>query len=575
MKSKNMTGTSRREFLKLGALAGGGLLVPWSSKGVMSPARTPAVPTIDPASVPKFVTTLGPAVQMPYTLTGTKNYQLAIRQFKQQILPAGFPSTTVASYGSLLDPNSFQTPARPIVTDVNDVVNVTWLNQQVDSSGNFLPHVLADELRPSVEWANPAGPRDDIGEGHRNYRGPVPLVPHLHGGEGSPAAHDYEASDGHPMAWFLPAANNLPPGYFSSGTHYDQFKAEFFAKYGIAWTPGTATFRYNAGYNDVATLLWAHDHTMGITEFNVYAGFAGGYLVTGGAYDLPAGVLPPSVPLVIQDRTFKLDGSLLFGNGDGNIKIVNGVSYPYLNVEPRRYRFRILNGQNNEPLEDLQLNPSYVPAHVIGGDIGFLTRATPMNHVFLDNAERLDVVVDFTGLPAGTTVYLQDGHEAIVQFRVVLPLSSPDTTTPPTQLGALPVKPTSQPLGPTRKLAALDSLIGQFNSGGTPVALMFEDPATETPTSGTDEIWEVYAFNDHPMHAHVGHVQIINRQKFTSAVAKPPQPWETGLKDTFAVRPGEITRVRIRFTSGPGLFVWHCHTLSHEDEGMMRPLVVG
>jgi FtsP/CotA-like multicopper oxidase with cupredoxin domain len=141
-------------------------------------------------------------------------------------------------------------------------------------------------------------------------------------------------------------------------------------------------------------------------------------------------------------------------------------------------------------------------------------------------------------------------------------------------LGNLPVKRLRQPLGPTRKIAALDSLIGTFNAGGTPVALLMEDPATETPTAGTDEIWEIYAYNEHPMHAHVGHVEILNRQRFTSTTAKPPRAWENGVKDTFQVRSGEITRVLVHFTTGPGEFVWHCHTLSHEDEGMMRPLVV-
>jgi spore coat protein A, manganese oxidase len=568
MKSKGKLNTTRRDFLKMGAMAGGGLLLPWVSKGAI-PAGT-----IDPATLPKFVETFHPGSlgAMPFTSTGTKNYQLAIRQFKQQILPAGYPATTVAGYGSLLDPSSFHTPARPIVTAVSDDVYVTWVNQLVAANGNFLPHVLASELKPSAEWANPPGPRDTVGSLKGTYNGPVPLVAHLHGGEGSPTANDYEASDGHPMAWFLPAANNIPAGYATSGTYFDQFKAEFYAKYGIAWAQGAATYRYNAGYNDVATLLWAHDHTMGLTEFNVYAGFAGGYLVTGGGYDLPSGVLPPSIPLVIQDRTFKLDGSLYFGNGDGNVKIVNGVSYPYLNVEPRRYRFRILNGQNNEPLEDLQLNPN-VPAYVIGGDIGFLPKATPMSHVFLDNAERLDVIVDFSRIPVGNKVYLQDGSQAIMQFRVVA-LTSPDNTTPVSQLGTLPVKVANQTLGAVRKVAALDSLIGVFGAGGTPVALMFDDPATETPTSGKDEIWEVYAYNDHPMHAHVGHVEIINRQKFTSATTTPPKPWETGTKDTFAVRPGEITRVRMHFRTGRGNFVWHCHTLSHEDAGMMRPLKV-
>ena len=93
------------------------------------------------------------------------------------------------------------------------------------------------------------------------YRGPVPIVTHVHG------AHAFEESDGYTDAWFLPDADNIPPEYFKVGTHYDEFKATFEAKYGQVWEPGSAVFQYD---NDQrAATLWYHDHALGMTRLNV------------------------------------------------------------------------------------------------------------------------------------------------------------------------------------------------------------------------------------------------------------------------------------------------------------------
>ena len=127
-----------------------------------------------------------------------------------------------------------------------------------------------------------------------SYTGPVPMVVHVHG------AHVEEDSDGYAEAWYLPNAANIPSGFFTVGSMYDEFKAKAEGRYGQAWTPGSAVFQYP---NDQrATTLWYHDHTLGMTRLNVYAGPAGFYNIRGGPDDLPAGVLPGPGPCVVTAR---------------------------------------------------------------------------------------------------------------------------------------------------------------------------------------------------------------------------------------------------------------------------------
>ncbi len=562
---------SRRDFVKINALAGAGLLVPSLAKANHE-KTIKYLPKLSGATIPKYVQPLIVPGAMPEA--APNYYELAIRQFYQQILPPGYPATRVAGFGAIGFPNTFLTPALPIVTQANAAVRIKWINGQTAANGNFLPHVLADELFPDhVMWANPPGPRDHHGMTfmHNPYKGPVPIVTHLHGGASR------QESDGHPMAWYLPNANNIPPTFFTEGTHYDEFDG----LYGSPWDPGSATFEYSG--NDVATMLWCHDHTLGITEYNVYAGFAGGYLVTGGAYDLPAGALPEGayhIPLVIQDRSFRPDGSLLFHaseeGGNGDTMMVNGRTWPYLDVEQRRYRFRILNGCNNRNIK-LRFSSS-VPTWIIGGDLGFIPSPVQVTSLPLTNAERADVIVDFSRIPVGTILYLQNkGGDAkkdttgqVMKLRVVARTSA-DTSTPPDQLGSLPVKQLQNNSVLTRKLAILDERQGIIDAGGNPVSLEFEDPATEIVQAGSTEIWELYGYDSHPIHLHAMKFQILNREDFGGSV-QAPKSWEKGLKDTVDINENGITRLKVQFDDHPGRFVWHCHILRHEDMGMMRPL---
>ena len=161
-------------------------------------------------------------------------------------------------------------------------VRVKWINDLKDANGNYLPHLLP--VDPTLHWANPPGGASDrdtrptFASTPDRYAGPVPMVTHVHGAVGVG-----DESDGYAEAWYLPAAQNIPAGYATEGTWYDFFKSKAAANFGAAWGPGFATFQYPN--DNRASTIWYHDHALGMTRLNVYAGPAGFYIVRGG----PAG----------------------------------------------------------------------------------------------------------------------------------------------------------------------------------------------------------------------------------------------------------------------------------------------
>jgi FtsP/CotA-like multicopper oxidase with cupredoxin domain len=605
-------------------------------------------------------------------------YEIAVRQFEQQILPAPLPRTTVWGYGpaSALSPQApmvFNAPSLTIEANWNRPVRVKWINELVDEDGHFRPHLLA--VDPTLHWANPLGgtterdtrPTFDSTPGA--YTGPVPIVTHVHGSVGVG-----DESDGYAEAWYLPAADDIPAGYASQGTWYEFFKAKAKARFGVDWTPGSASFQYPNSQR--ASTIWYHDHTLGMTRVNVYAGPAGFYIIRGGpAGDLavrdsrtglPARLPGPApseldyvvgprayreIPIAIQDRAFNADGSLFYpdtraffdGFGGpyipttdispiwnpeffGNTIMVNGNTWPYLEVERRRYRFRFLNGcQARFLILDFTRIPG-VEVWQIGNEGGFLP--APVNHTALGNrllmspAERADVIVDFTAVPSGDYVLGNLGPDEpfgggepavdfpvadadttgqLLQFRV-RPRQGIDLTTPPRFLRLPAVSPLTG--GTVRRLALLEEMsavhdgpaeavLGGLDGDpqmapGTCKPAMWMEPVTENPSLGDTEIWEFYNTTEdaHPMHIHEVAFQVVNRQDIeidpenrsvkivegSDPIA--PEPWEAGFKDTVIAYPGQVTRVRMKFDVA-GQFVWHCHIVEHEDNEMMRPYRIG
>jgi spore coat protein A, manganese oxidase len=464
---------SRREFLKL---SGAGMLTLFAaSHGKFVPRARAAIPggTLDPAFVEKFVTPLLIPPVMPRAGTikqrGKKvdYYEISMRQLQQQILPAGMPMTTVWGYGAVksADPNGLllhNAPSLTIEALADRPVRVKWINDLVDERGKYLPHLLP--VDPTLHWANPPGgnkgrdKRPTFTETPEPYTGPVPIVSHLHGAVGVG-----DESDGYPEAWYLPAARNIPSSYARRGTWYSFFAKKAKRNFGAVWGNGFATFQYPN--KNRASTIWYHDHALGMTRLNVYAGPAGFYIVRGGpsgdAYvtdsrDASTAVLPGpapaagdpfppnetyyEIPIAIQDRAFNNDGSLFYPDtreffdgyvGDfiphtdispmwnpeffGNMIMVNGNTWPFQTVEQRRYRIRFLNGcQSRFLILDFSQIPG-VKVWQIGNEGGFLAAPVDItamgNQLLMGLAERADMIIDFTDVPMGRHILANIGPD--------------------------------------------------------------------------------------------------------------------------------------------------------------------
>jgi FtsP/CotA-like multicopper oxidase with cupredoxin domain len=580
-------------------------------------------------------------------------------------------------------------PSLTIETMWKRPVRIKWINELVDANGNYRPHLLP--VDPTLHWANPPGgtggrdmrpdftgrtytPLEDFTDPatqYTRYTGPVPIVTHLHG-----AAGVGDESDGYAEAWYLPAASNIPAGYATEGTWFDFFGGKASSKFAVAWGPGFSIFQYPNDQRE--STLWYHDHVLGMTRLNVYAGPAGFFLVRGGPEGEKAvldsrfgttAVLPspapnerdafPSnktyyeIPIAVQDRAFNRGGSLFYPDTRaffdgitgpyipdtdispiwnpeffGNMIMVNGNTWPFQTVEQRRYRLRFLNGcQSRFLILDFGDIPG-VEVWQIGNEGGFLAAPVNLtadngNRLLMGLAERADLIVDFANVQLGSHVLRNVGPDEpfgggeppgdfdaadpastgqVMQFRVV-PAVAPDPTTPPQFLVLPAIAPltggTRRPLALLEQLseffedapaeARLGTVSGDPNTGtGTWTALRWEDPVTENPAVGATELWEFYngSADAHPMHIHEVAFQVVNRQAITidetnhtfevdtGSPTTPPEPWESGWKDTVIAYPGQVTRLRLRFTNA-GQFVWHCHIVEHADNEMMRAYRIG
>ncbi|MGW5665778.1 multicopper oxidase family protein [Streptomyces sp. NPDC003758] len=559
------------------------------------------------------------AVPDPSVYPGADYYEITMRQgswrFHRDLGPAtvwGYwaenPHDPRKAIGmGYLGPTLSVTKDHPTVVKYRNELPTTHLFQFViDAIRNGDPQ-LTPIAPPPYESKPPFPPNINVWN-----------VVHQHGGFTPPQ------SDGMPLQSFSP----------------DGFHAEsYFTLDPSRVKPNEAIYGYTN--HDRSCLLWYHDHAMGMTSVNVYAGLAGLYVIRDPADErlgLPRGEF--EVPLVLQDRTFHRDGSLAYTmtqrQGE-DTPVVNGKAYPFLAVEPRRYRLRILNASNErfwrlrfDVPRDVLPQPT-LPFWLIGTDGGFRAPLQMLNFL-ISPAERYDLIVDFSQMPMGTNVTLTnynapvhypdgDGPEIseIMQFQVTKPLSGgADRTTPPKTLRL----PTVAPIEPKPHTRRREWVVYQHQLFGTMTfnAVPFMEPSQDFIKAGSTEIWEYINPNHdaHPMHVHLVNFQVLNRQPIDAAAYQadydrwiyggrkpedrpvlenyltgppiPPDPDEArSAKDTVKVYPEQVTRIIIQEfspptgtiasipgsgTEFPATYVHHCHILEHEDDDLMRPWTI-
>jgi len=458
-----------------------------------------------------------------------------------------------------------QITMREVHAKLHRDVPPTRLWTYVDATGastNVAPLIEARSGSPlRVEWHNqlPAKhflPVDFSLHGCGRDLPEVRAIVHLHG------ARVDSASDGYPEDWFV-------SGHSRTCTYPMQQES---------------------------AALWYHDHAMGLNRLNTYAGMFGMVLVRDEFEDslqLPRGA--QELPLTLADRLIAADGQLFYPtSGDaehpwvpefyGDSILVNGKIAPYVEVEPRLYRLRILNAANSRFFSLALSNKQ--PLHLIGADQGLFDHPAAVPTTLLAPAERADILVDFSG-SAGQHVELLNGIVGIMQFRVGNSSTSASAVIP-SQLRPRVAMPESSAV-----LTRTITLNEAQDKAQNPMLMTlnhkrWHEPVTEQPRLNTTEIWEFVNLTEdtHPMHLHLVRFQVLDRRTFDVfqyrvynklkflAGATLPEPHESGWKDVVQCPPGMITRIIVRFEGYPGKYLYHCHVLEHEANDMMRPFEV-
>jgi spore coat protein A, manganese oxidase len=556
---------TRRNFVKYGVGASAALAMPWTARQAFAarPARSMLTKYIQPLPIPGA----GIVVATP---SGANQYAFTQTQIARQLHPS-LPRTPLWAYddGSGLagQAGSF---GMAVVAQSGTPLDVSYTNGLPERYPDWIP--VDTRLTP--------------------FGNQVRAMTHLHG------AFVAADSDGNPAI--------TPNGFGFGETQMVYYPNE-----------------------QPATLLWFHDHALGATRLNVFAGLAAAYILRDqfdtGAEPNPIGIPGGAyeIPLVIQDRQFNPDGTFLYPTSDiegvtwigeyfGDVMLVNGKVWPFLNVGPRMYRFRILNGCNARILNLDIGGPNFWQ---IGAEGGMWDIPVQVKNLVMGPAERADVIVDFTKF-AGQTLVMKNHkpHKPVsnpapqlpqvMQIRVGTTVTDPGPSIIPSTLLGGRAANLSNPVA-TRYITLNEIDPEEVDWFLNLSALHFEDAVTETPKVGTVEDW-VYinlTGDTHPMHTHLVTFQVIGRTPFNAEAYEavyggpngvpggfdptpfatgpmlPPDPTERGFKDTVKANPGHFTTIRAKFdlptgVTAPQDYVHHCHIVEHEDNDMMRPFTV-
>jgi spore coat protein A len=528
---------SRRQFLRSMARTGIGALFP----GVLAAQSDEATPNLlMGVRLEPFVDPLVLPAVLRASEGNAQRHKITISEFRQKVHRDLPPTVMWGFEGSSPGPTIEALRNRPVTID--------WINRLPTRHRLTIDHTLDGAAKEIPE---------------------VRTTIHLHGG------HVSAKSDGYPEDWVTPGQQQQ--------TVY----------------PNRQT----------GATLWYHDHAMGITRLNAMMGLAGFYLLRDPEEErlgLPSA--HRDIPLMIQDRILDARGQIVYPVGApgslwvpeffGTHLLVNGRVSPYLDVEPKRYRFRMLNASNSRVMQ-LSLEPGQ-PFLQIGSDGGLLPEPAVRRELLIAPGERVDAIVDFQGredrrinlVNHGPAPYPLGGGPVpglAMQFRVGRSAGR--------EVDASRIRDTLLSVPRLKEASAVKTrrlkLVEVMAHNGEPHRVLldgrrFMDPVTEDPMNGTIEIWEFVntTADAHPIHLHAVHFQLLDRRAFdlrryqrTSEVvltgrAILAEPTELGWKDTILCPPGQITRIITPFNGEPGRFVWHCHMLEHEDNEMMRPYLL-
>lgn len=333
-----------------------------------------------------------------------------------------------------------------------------------------------------------------------------------------------------------------------------------------------------------AATLWYHPHAMGLTGEQVYNGLAGLFIIddeVSERLNIPKQYGRDDFPLIIQDRRFFQDGHFAYAqnmmdvmNGViGNHLLVNGAEKPFLDVPREKVRFRVVNGSNSSIYRISFADER--PFFQIATDGGLMEKPVTLTSLLLSAGERAEIIVDFAdnNPAAGVTLLVKQFNGQLFEaMRFTSTGPAENQTDLPQDLAAINwLKESDAVRTRTFVMKTMGMDMGMMGGGGLTINGKHMDlkRIDETVKLGTTEIWEIRNSSDmmmgmpHSMHLHDVQFQILDRNGQT------PEPREWGHKDTVLVMPGEVTRIIVRFADYTGIYMYHCHLLEHEDNGMM------